>query len=80
MWEKRMVLINNPQVTLLNGQCDHIFAVKQDGAVFQGEGARNRFQQHGFSRTCFSYHGEHFPLSNRELVYGKAKRAAPQSG
>lgn len=71
-----MVLINNPQVTLLNGQCAHIFAVKQYGTVFQGESARNRFQQHGFSRARFSYDGEHFLCSNRELVYGKAKRAA----
>ena len=78
MWEKRMVLIKNSQVTLLNGQCAHIFAVKQDGTVFQREGARNRFQQHGFSRTCFSYDGKYFPWSNRELVYGKAKRAAPR--
>ena len=80
MWEKRMVLIKNPQMTLLNGQDIYIFTIKQDGAAFQGESACNRFQQHGFSRTCFSYDGKYFPRSNRELVYGKAKRAAPRFG
>ena len=75
-----MVLMKNPQVTLLNGQCSHFFAVKQDGTVFQGEGVCDRFEQHGFPCARFVYHGEYFPWSNRELVYGKAKRAAPQSG
>ncbi len=80
MWEKCVVLIKNPQVTLLNGQRAHIFVIKQDGTVFQGESACNCFEQHGFPRARFAHDGKYFPRSNRELVYGKAKRAATRFG
>ena len=64
MRENRVVLINNPKLTLLNGQGIYIFTIKQDGATFQGESACNRFQQHGFSCARFSYDGEHFSWFN----------------
>ena len=78
MREQRVVLIDDPQPSLLHGQAPDVLAVKQNAAAFQGKRAGDRLEQHGLTSPRLPHDGEYLVRLDMQVVNAQREAAAPR--